>query len=118
MIRKYDVGKKCVVTSFKFDCIEKIRAYAPELKIGWLKKEISEADEESLKTIGGEEICPFAPMLTPEKVERWHRMGFNVRAWGVGNEEVMKNVYDCMADGMNVNFPDKLVEYMKAKQSE
>lgn len=118
MIRKYDVGKKCVVTSFKFDCIEKIRAYAPELKIGWLKKEISEADEESLKTIGGEEICPFAPMLTPEKVERWHRMGFNVRAWGVGNEEVMKNVYDCMADGMTVNFPDKLVEYMKAKQSE
>lgn len=118
MIRKYDVGKKCVVTSFKFDCIEKIRAHAPELKIGWLKKEISEADEESLKAIGGEEICPIASAVTPESVERWHRMGFNVRAWGVKDEELMRNVYDSMADGMTVNFPDKLVEYMNVKQSE
>ena len=29
------------------------------------------------------------------------------------NEELMRNVYDSMADGMTVNFPDKLVEYMK-----
>lgn len=112
MIRKYSVGERCVVTSFKFDCLEKIRAYAPELKIGWLKKEISEADEESLKAIGGEEICPFAPMLTPEQVERWHRMGFNVRAWGVSNEEVMRNAFDSLVDGMTVNFPDKLTAYI------
>lgn len=113
MIRKYDVGRKCVVTSFKFDCIEEIRAYAPELKVGWLKKEITESDEEMLLAIGGEEICPFAPNVTSERVERWHVMGFNVRAWGVANEAVMRNVYDCMADGMTVNFPDKLTEYMK-----
>lgn len=29
MLRKYDMGGKCVVTSFKFDCLEKIRQYAP-----------------------------------------------------------------------------------------
>ena len=115
MIRTYNVEEKSVVTSFKFDCIEKIRAYAPELKIGWLKREISEADEESLKAIGGEEICPFAPTLTPEKVARWHRMGFNVRAWGVSNEEIMRNVCDFMADGMTVNFPDKLVSYINSQ---
>ena len=111
MIRQHKVGSKCVVTSFKFDCIEKIKAYAPELKVGLLKKEITEEDERMLLAIEGEEICPFAPTLTPEATARWHRMGFNVRAWGVRDEEVMRNVCACMADGMTVNFPDKLTAY-------
>lgn len=118
MIRRYGVGKKCVVTSFKFDCIEKIKAYAPELRIGWLKKEISAEDEAALLAIGGEEICPFAPTLTGEQVERWHRLGFNVRAWGVSDESVMHSVCDCHADGMTVNFPDKLTAYLAAQSAE
>ena len=32
---------------------------------------------------------------------------------GLDNEELMRTVYDSMADGMTVNFPDKLVEYIK-----
>ena len=118
MIRRYDVGKKCVVTSFKFDCIEKIKAYAPELRIGWLKKEITIEDEAALLAIGGEEICPFAPTLTCAQVERWHRMGFNVRAWGVSDESVMRSVCESHADGMTVNFPDKLTAYLAAQSAE
>ena len=118
MIRRYDVGKKCVVTSFKFDCIEKIKAYAPELRIGWLKKEITIEDEAALLAIGGEEICPFAPTLTCAQVERWHRMGFNVRAWGVSDESVMRSVWESHADGMTVNFPDKLTAYLAAQSAE
>ena len=55
--------------------------------------------------------------ITPEKVEKWHREGFNVRAWGVYNEELMRHAYDCMTDGMTVNFPDKLTEYIKEKDA-
>ena len=44
-----------------------------------------------------------------------HRIGFSVRAWGIANEEIMKQVYETGADGMTVNFPDKLVKYMKEK---
>ena len=43
-------------------------------------------------------------------------MGFNVRAWGVYNEELMKQAYDSGCDGMTVNFPDKLTEYMKGAE--
>ena len=45
-------------------------------------------------------------------MKKWHRMGFNVRAWGVSNETVMGQVYDAGADGMTVNFPDKLTAYI------
>ena len=113
MIRKYHMVKKTVVTSFKFDCIQKIKAYAPELHIGWLKMDFTEEDLDVLKAMGAEEVCPHATSVTADKVDKWHRKGFNVRAWGLDNEEWMKNVYDCKADGMTVNFPDKLTEYMK-----
>jgi glycerophosphoryl diester phosphodiesterase len=50
--------------------------------------------------------------MTAEDVDRWHKMGFRVRAWGVKEEEIMKFAYDAGVDGMTVNFPDKLYEYM------
>lgn len=115
MMRKYGVEGKSVVTSFKFDCIRKIKEYAPELHIGWLKKNVTDEDIEKLRAIGGEEICPEAQEITPEKVYKWHREGFNVRAWGVYNEELMRHAYDCMTDGMTVNFPDKLAAYIEEK---
>ena len=36
----------------------------------------------------------------------------------VENEEMMKSLYDMGVDGMTVNFPDKLTEYIKSKQNE
>lgn len=34
------------------------------------------------------------------------------RAWGVKNEALMERVCRCGADGMTVNFPDKLTAYL------
>ena len=114
MIRKYDIGHKTVVTSFKPECIRRIKEYAPELHIGLLKNGVTDETIEELKAMGAEEVCPHSREITPEKVAKWHREGFNVRAWGLDNEELMRNVYDSMADGMTVNFPDKLTEYMNS----
>ena len=116
-IRKYQIVDKCVVTSFMFDSIRAIKAYAPELTVGYLKKDVTDETIAKLKAIGGEEICPLAKELTPEKVEKWHNEGLNVRAWGVVNEDLMQKVYDCGADGMTVNFPDKLTEYIRLQSS-
>ncbi len=112
MIRKYGIADKTVVTSFKKDCIRAIKEYAPELRIGLLHKEITEETLSFLKEIGAEELCPRATEITPERVAHWHREGFNVRAYGVADEEQMRQVYDAMADGMTINFPDKLTAYM------
>ena len=113
MIRKYHLKNKAVVTSFDPDCIQAIKEYAPELRVGLLCKDVTDDVIQFLKQIGAEEICPPAAEVTPENVTMWHREGFNVRAWGVRNEDLMRQVYDSMADGMTVNFPDKLSAYMK-----
>ena len=68
---------------------------------------------EKLYSIGAEEICPQAGKFTSENVEEWHRLGFRVRAWGVLDELLMKKAYDAYADGMTVNFQDKLDAYRR-----
>ena len=112
LLRKYDLRKKCFVTSFNLGYIEKFKRIAPEFRVGYLTGSVDDGLLERLREIGADELCPRASEITPERVEAWHRAGFNVRAWGVGTEEAMRRVYDSGANGMTVNFPDKLTAYI------
>jgi glycerophosphoryl diester phosphodiesterase len=71
-----------------------------------------------MKEIGIGQLCPRGINLTPEKVEKWHNEGFDVRAWGIKDLSIMKHAYDCGVNGMTVNFPDRLIEYIIQKQGE
>ena len=89
-----------------------MRDYAPELKTGYLTVKVPEELLADMRTRGIDEICPKGADVTAELVEKWHHMGFNVRAWGISDETIMKQVYDAGVDGMTVNFPDKLQAYI------
>ena len=115
MIRKYNIQSKTIVTSFMLGSVRATKAYAPEQKVGLLTKEVTEELLAELKTIGAEQLCPYAMDVTEETVARWHAQGFEVRAWGVKDEILMRQVYDAGAEGMTVNFPDKLTSYMPQK---
>ena len=113
ILRKYDMKDKVVITSFDFESVCDMREYAPEFTAGFLAKEVTDDLLSEMKKRNISEICPKAPLINEENVRKWHSEGFNVRAWGVSNEDLMKNVYEAGADGMTVNFPDKLAEYIK-----
>ena len=108
LIRKYKLENKVVITSFKLEEIYAMREYAPELRCGYLTQNTSDELLCDLKKHGVEEYCPHAELVTKENVHHWHRMGFNVRAWGVADEEIMEAAYEAGVDGMTVNFPDRL----------
>ena len=112
LLRKYNLVQKAVVTSFNFDYIRNFKAYAPEFRVGYLTKTVTDETIADLRAIDASEICPIASSLTPELVHAWHREGFRVRAWGLKDEELMRHVCACGADGMTVNFPDKLREHL------
>lgn len=116
LIRKYHIENKTVVTSFNFENIKKVKELAPDLRVGYLCKNVTDDVLERLKEIEADEICPHSSEVNKENVFKWHQAGFNVRAWGVSDENSMKNVYDCHADGVTVNFPDKLVKYIESKR--
>ena len=118
LIKKYGVQDKCIVTSFQFAYLENMHAVDPCQRLGYLapKGKITRELLDQMLAMGFYEICPHAEDATAENVQAWHEMGLDVRAWGVANEELMRQAYDNGVDGMTVNFPDKLVAYRAQKE--
>ena len=112
LLRKYDLARKTVVTSFHLEYLEAFKKLAPEFRVGLLTKEITDSLTETLTALAVDEICPHASLITPESVDALHHKGFRVRAWGV-TRDTMEAVYDAGADGMTVNFPDLLDGYIR-----
>jgi glycerophosphoryl diester phosphodiesterase len=112
LVRDHGMESAVTITSFQRAALEETRAYAPDLPTGWLVPEATDAIIADARLLGATQLCPRAPTLTPELVERLHAEGFVVRAWGVANETLMRQAVAAGADGMTVNFPDKLLAYV------
>jgi glycerophosphoryl diester phosphodiesterase len=113
MIRQHGWAKDVTMTSFQFDKIEALRAYAPELPSGWLLRDIDDTVIPRAHALGLTQLCPKAETVTPALVARLREAGFDVRAWGVANEELMRRMVNAGVDGMTVNFPDKLTALLR-----
>lgn len=108
MLMEYDVLDKVVVTSFKYNELLDFKKVAPQFKTGFLTQDTSDELLEKLKNDRIDEYCPEGQFVTKENVKKWHDLGFNIRAWGIYNQQLMEKVYFAGVDGMTVNFPDKL----------
>lgn len=113
LVRRHGMATQVTITSFQKARLEETRAYAPELPTGWLVADVSDAVIAQARVMGLSQICPRANTVTPALSHRLHAEGFVVRAWGVGTEDLMRQVVTGGADGMTVNFPDKLIAYLK-----
>ena len=113
LIRQHGMVDQVTITSFQRARLEETRAFAPELPTGWLVAEITDAVIAQARAMGLTQLCPRANTVTPELVDRLRGAGFVVRAWGVTDEDLMRAVVQAGADGMTVNFPDKLIAYLK-----
>ena len=111
-IRACDIAERCIITSFQFEHIRNVKAFAPAQKTGLLVRAVTDDVLCDLKRIGAEQICPKAEILTPGLVRSLRESGFNVRAWGVKDEALMLHALRCGVDGMTVNFPDKLQAHL------
>lgn len=113
MIEKFNMCEKVILTSFDFENIRRAKMYCPKYKVGYLTSIVNDNTIEMMKEIIGEEICPKAEIITKDMVEFLHHLNFSVRAWNIADPEIMANVYELGVNGMTVNFPDLLVDYIK-----
>jgi glycerophosphoryl diester phosphodiesterase len=114
LVRKHGMERQVTITSFQSVRLEEMRAYAPELPMGWLVREVNDSIIAQAHAIGVNQFCPRADTVTPELVHRLHAEGFVVRAWGVSTEELMRRLVHAGVDGMTVNFPDRLIAYLES----
>ena len=112
MVKEFGIMDRTTFTSFYFEYIEKIKELDKTARVGWLTSSINDEVIKSLLEIGGEEIAPKAEFVTEELMEKWRKAGLGVRAWGVINIALMKKMCALGVDGMTVNFPDRLQEYL------
>ncbi len=115
LVNDLGLKNKVIMTSFDYDELLAVKKVAPDFRIGYLTWQIDDELIKKMLADGFYEICPRDDFVTKENVDAWHGLGLNVRAWNIKNEEIMKRVYDAGADGMTVNFPDKLVDYLSTK---
>jgi glycerophosphoryl diester phosphodiesterase len=114
VVRRYGMAGHVTVTSFQLPRLAEMRAYAPELPTGWLVSEVDDATIAQARALRLTQICPRANAVTPASVCRLHAEGFVERVWGVADEALMRQVVEAGVDGMTVNFPDKLLAYVKS----
>ena len=112
LIEEFGILDKTTFTSFNFDYIKKIKELKPKARVGWLLGEVTDENIEKLLSIGGEEMAPCAEHISEELIIKLSNLNLGVRAWGVTSVQVMKKMCDLNVDGMTVNFPDRLFEYL------
>jgi glycerophosphoryl diester phosphodiesterase len=116
LAKEFGIMHKTTFTSFKFEYIQKIKEMDPSARVGWLVRSVDDDTLQQLANIHGEEIAPEADLLTDELVEQIRNAGFGVRAWGVSEVALMKKMCKLGVDGMTVNFPDRLQEFLRTIQ--
>lgn len=112
MISEFEILDKTTFTSFNFDYIAKIKDINSKARVGWLVKEITDENIKKLLDIGGEEMSPKADCITEELIEKLRSLNLGVRAWGVSSISLMKKMCELKVDGMTVNFPDRLYQFL------
>ena len=121
LVRAYGLTGDVTITSFWRPWLDEVREYAPELTTGWLVPlgpvDWDDSIIEEAAALGLDQVCPRANITTPELVRTLHERGFVVRCHGVYSEELMRHAVECGADGMTINFPDKLIEYLNLRPS-
>ena len=116
MLKRYGAYEKSIITSFDYEALVETRKYDADVKIGWLYVHRTESTIEKLRAVKALQGCPKACEIKPEHLDELYSCGFECRAWGISDETIMKNAVDMGVNaGMTVNFPDKLVEYMREK---
>ena len=115
IINKYKVHNNIYITSFIYKTLENVRKIDTDIKLSWLIEErINKDNIEKLLKINGSQICPKADLINKEDIQIANNNGLGVRLWGVNNEEIMEKVHKLNIEGMTVNFPDKLIQLLKA----
>ncbi len=112
MIKEFGIMEKTTFTSFQYEYVAKIKALDPCARVGWIVSQVDDTVLQKLHAIGAEEIVPKADPLTAEQIKICRDAGLGVRGCCVFTLRLMRKLCQMDVDGMTVNFPDRLREYL------
>ncbi|MDG1872110.1 MAG: glycerophosphodiester phosphodiesterase family protein [Flavobacterium sp.] len=97
-----------IVSSFKWDTLEKVRSLNPEISIAVLTETNIEHALAFAKKIRAQAINPDFQLLSKDNVSAMQQAGFQVFSWTVNEKEDIKRIQSYKVDGIISDFPDRL----------
>lgn len=119
MMKEFKIQNKSTVTSFQLEHLKICKEVEPDIRVGLLTVGDGCNRIDELKAISGEEMAPQAEYITAESVGKLRQEGLGVRAWGLSGRSpllLMKKMCEIGVDGMTVNFPDRLTQYLNSQR--
>ncbi len=105
VIQEKKFGSQCIVTSFDFEAIEKVRKLDPSLKVGYIFSKMPEGVDVFAADV--DLLSVKNTLATKEFVEKAHAAGKEVHVWGkVDEPEEMVRLYELNIDSPITNHPD------------
>ncbi|MFC4766139.1 glycerophosphodiester phosphodiesterase [Effusibacillus consociatus] len=108
LIDSYCDSKKVIVSSFNHESVRRIKKLAPHIRTGTLYDREPANLFEYLQSLGGDAVHPSYRLVTKEKVEQFHKLGFQINTWTVNRAFSMKRILQMGVDGIITNYPDRL----------
>lgn len=109
-VDNFGLNANAIITSFHFDLLIRVRALAPQQRVGWLLKtgEFTNENITRAANAGFFQICPIARETTLDLVTRAHQL-LPVRAHTVKGLDDMRQALETGCDGLTINWPDWLI---------
>ncbi|MEZ4451817.1 MAG: glycerophosphodiester phosphodiesterase family protein [Nannocystaceae bacterium] len=117
---------RVIVSSFSPFLLEALRARNPRIARGQIYGTFKDADlkwiEKALlrnlafnRRAVPDVLAVEHVLATPKYVRRMHRRGYKVLVWTVNDPAVMGRLIDAGVDGIITDYPDRLIEVMRAR---
>jgi len=140
VVREHQLSERVTIQSFDWRTLQHASTRAPEISTVYLSAQqrwfdtieagkpgaspwtagydIDDFDGDlprMVKTAGGDIWSPFHGDVDPAKVARAKSLGLQVIVWTVNDEPRMRELIDMGVDGIISDYPDRLMEVLKAR---
>ena len=102
MIEKYDMQSDCVVTSFDYNIIKRVKQLSDEIEVGYILS-VAYGDFYSMDDV--DFFSMNASFLSKQMVDAIHNSGKQVHAWTVNNATSIKNLTNKGVDNIITDDP-------------
>jgi glycerophosphoryl diester phosphodiesterase len=108
ILSHYDYLERCVISSFDYRVLRRIRELGPDSRIGILHgKEIKENPFQLAREIGAESLHIQKELATPPVLARAAELGLKTLVWTVNDLREMEKFLALGVDGIITDFPEK-----------
>ncbi|WP_279306092.1 glycerophosphodiester phosphodiesterase, partial [Leptospira ellisii] len=116
LIRRADLRQRVLISSFSWECLERIRKIDSEIKLGILVGEESGNVEDAIvfaEKVGAWSVHPSVREASKENLEKISEKNLLKVVYTVNEAADMRTFLDRGADGLFTNFPKRMLKLLQ-----